>query len=138
MLRKIGPYILIAIFISAVLVAANAFLPAVFPGYYFSKAHELIVVFGFLFVSIHAVIIWVTTGKPELFAQLFLVQATLKMLFLLAIFLALAKKIPEEKFSLTGIFFMAYLLHTVNEVYWLLRFSKKNSEGNRTSDSPEN
>jgi hypothetical protein len=129
MVKGIGGYFLGLSGISLLLIFFHGIIPQRFPGYHVSKGIELIALFSFLFLLLHVVTVSVSRGKPEWFVQMFMVQTTLKMLFLLSLFLLLSRFFPAENVSITGLFFLAYLLYTLHDLFWLLLLVRKNTEG---------
>jgi hypothetical protein len=126
MSKSLAYYFLGVLILSLMLLLAHGFVLPLLPEYNFGKGRQLILIFAFIFLFLHAFTVLIAAGKTELFTQLFLIQTTLKILFLLTVFLLLARKFPDEKFSMTGLFFLSYVFLTLHDLYWLLRFVKKN------------
>lgn len=134
MVKNIGWYLLGISTISALLVVSHWSIPLLFPRYQVSKGVELILLFSFLFLFLHGATLGFSKGRAEWFAQIFLVQTTLKMLILLSLFLLLSRIFPYEKLSITALFFSCYILFTLHDLFWLLRFVKKNSSVKVTNE----
>ncbi len=134
MIKNIGVYFLGVAAISLLLIFFHRVLPHFFSGYQVSKGFELILLFSFLFLFLHGATMGFSKGRSEWFAQIFLVQTTLKMLILLSLFLLLSRMFPNEKLSITALFFSCYILFTLHDLFWLLRFVKKNSSVKSTNE----
>lgn len=134
MVKNIGWYLLGIASMSALLVVFHRSIPLVFPGYQVSKGVELILLFSFLFLFLHGATMGFSKGRSEWFAQIFLVQTTLKMLLLLSLFLLLSRFFPAEKLSITALFLLSYLLFTLHDLFWLLRFVRENSSVKVTNE----
>ncbi len=113
-----------AMVITGVLLVAESILKSFWADYNLRLGFPVILLFLFLYTFIHWYLLKIAEKEPKKFVNAFMGFTGLKMLALLTFLGVFIYTRPEEKISFMAVFLAAYVLHTVNEIFWAGRFVK--------------
>lgn len=117
-------FISVALVITGLLVTADGLLKKNWDRYNLEAGLPILLVFLLLYSLLHWRLLSGAEKQPKRFVNTFMGLFGLKMLVLLGFLGIFVYTHPEQKIAFLLLFASAYVLHTLNEVFWASRFVK--------------
>lgn len=118
-------FLSVAMVITGLLVTADGYAKKHWEMYNLSMGMAVVFLFLFLYLILHWRVLQMAEKRPNQFVNGFMALFGIKMLLLLGFLGVFVYTHPEQKIAFLALFASAYLLHTVNEVFWASRYVKK-------------
>ena len=125
MKKNFTNFISVALIITGLLVTADGMARKKWEAYNLSFGMAVVFLFFLVYALLHWYLLKTAENQPKKFVNTFMALFGLKMLLLLAFLGVFVYTHPEQKVAFLLLFAAAYVLHTINEVFWASRFVKK-------------
>lgn len=118
-------FLSVALVITGLLVTGDGYAKKHWKAYNLDMGVAVVFLFLFLYLLLHWRVLQMAEKRPNRFVNGFMALFGIKMLLLLGFLGVFVYTHPEQKIAFLVLFASAYLLHTVNEVFWASRYVKK-------------
>jgi len=115
-------FISVALVITGLLVTADGMAKKMWDKYNLQSGMAVVLLFLFLYALLHWYLLKIGSREPKKFVNAFMAVVGIKMLVLLGFLGIFVYTRPQEKIAFLVLFLAAYMLHTINEIFWANKF----------------
>lgn len=120
-------FLAVALVITGLLITGDDLARKNLENYNLVMGKGIVLLFLFIYLLLHWRVLLMADKRPNRFVNGFMALFGIKMLVLLGFLGVFVYTHPDQKIAFLMLFAPAYLLHTVNEVYWASRYVKKSA-----------